>query len=37
VLVRTSGVVLIGLGALLALGQLTALSSDLSSAFPALV
>jgi cytochrome c-type biogenesis protein len=37
VLVRASGVVLIGLGALLALGQLTALTSDLANAFPALV
>jgi cytochrome c-type biogenesis protein len=36
-LVRASGVVLMALGALLALGQLTALTSDLSSAFPALV
>jgi cytochrome c-type biogenesis protein len=36
-LVRASGAVLMGLGALLALGQLTALTSDLSSAFPALV
>jgi cytochrome c-type biogenesis protein len=36
-LVRASGVVLMGLGALLALGQLTAITSDLSSAFPALV
>ena len=36
-LVRASGVVLMGLGALLALGQLTALTSDLASAFPALV
>jgi len=36
-LVRSSGVVLMGLGALLALGQLTALTSDLASAFPALV
>ena len=36
-LVRGSGVVLMGLGALLAVGQLTALTSDLASAFPALV
>lgn len=36
-LVRASGVVLMALGALLALGQMTALTSDLSSAFPALV
>jgi cytochrome c-type biogenesis protein len=36
-LVRASGVVLMGFGALLAFGQLTALTSDLSSAFPALV
>ena len=36
-LVRGSGVVLIALGALLALGQMTALTSDLASAFPALV
>jgi cytochrome c-type biogenesis protein len=36
-LVRASGVVLICLGVLLALGQMTAITSDLSSAFPALV
>ena len=36
-LIRFSGVVLMGLGVLLALGQMTALTSDLSSAFPALV
>ena len=36
-LVRISGVVLIAFGALLALGQMTALTSDLASAFPALV
>ena len=36
-LIRASGVVLIALGALLALGQMTALTSDLASAFPALV
>ena len=36
-LVRGSGVVLMALGALLAFGQLTAITSDLSSAFPALV
>ncbi|MDX6561376.1 MAG: cytochrome c-type biosis protein [Gaiellales bacterium] len=36
-LVRASGVLLMGLGVLLALGQLTAITSDLSSAFPALV
>jgi cytochrome c-type biogenesis protein len=36
-LVRGSGLVLMGLGALLAFGQLTALTSELSSAFPALV
>jgi cytochrome c-type biogenesis protein len=35
--VRASGAVLIGLGVLLAAGQLTALTSDLASAFPALV
>jgi cytochrome c-type biogenesis protein len=35
-LVRASGVVLMALGALLAFGQLTAITSDLSSAFPAL-
>ena len=33
-LVRASGVVLMALGALLALGQMTALTSDLASAFP---
>ena len=37
VLVRASGVVLMVFGALLALGQMTALTSDLASAFPALV
>jgi len=36
-LVRSSGVVLMGLGVLLAAGQMTALTSDLASAFPALV
>ena len=36
-LVRISGVVLIAFGALLALGQMTSLTSDLSNAFPALV
>jgi cytochrome c-type biogenesis protein len=36
-LVRASGAVLIGLGVLLAAGQMTALTSDLASAFPALV
>jgi cytochrome c-type biogenesis protein len=36
-LIRASGVILIALGALLALGQMTAITSDLSSAFPALV
>ena len=36
-LVRASGLVLIALGALLALGQMTALTSELASAFPALV
>ncbi len=36
-LIRASGAVLIALGALLALGQMTALTSDLASAFPALV
>jgi cytochrome c-type biogenesis protein len=36
-LVRGSGVVLMALGALLAFGQLTAITSHLSSAFPALV
>ena len=36
-LVRASGVVLMGLGVLLALGQMTSLTSDLSNAFPALV
>jgi cytochrome c-type biogenesis protein len=36
-LVRASGVVLMGLGALLAAGQLTSLTSHLASAFPALV
>jgi cytochrome c-type biogenesis protein len=35
--VRASGVVLMGLGVLLALGEMTALTSDLSTAFPALV
>jgi cytochrome c-type biogenesis protein len=37
VLVRGSGLVLMALGALLAFGQLTSLTSDLASAFPALV
>ena len=36
-LVRGSGVILMVLGLLLATGQMTALTSDLSSAFPALV
>ena len=36
-LVRGSGVVLMALGVLLALGEMTALTSDLASAFPALV
>ena len=36
-LIRASGVVLMGLGVLLALGQMTSLTSDLSNAFPALV
>jgi hypothetical protein len=35
--VRASGVVLMVFGALLALGQMTAITSDLASAFPALV
>jgi cytochrome c-type biogenesis protein len=36
-LVRGSGVILMVLGLLLATGQMTAITSDLSSAFPALV
>jgi len=36
-LVRGSGVILMALGLLLATGQMTAITSDLSSAFPALV